>query len=86
MYDKYSLVASEENKYPFLKYRKIVMDRKKPRRMFVQANTFLESDKVKLKTYPSTPEGMIQSWMERFQDVQVDDILEELWAKDKKHF
>ncbi|GBO07570.1 Dipeptidyl peptidase 3 [Araneus ventricosus] len=66
MYDKYSLVASEENKCPFLEYRKIVMDRKKPRRMFVQANTFLESDKGKLKTYPSTPEGMSQSWMERF--------------------
>ncbi|XP_055952448.1 dipeptidyl peptidase 3-like isoform X1 [Argiope bruennichi] len=86
MYDKYSLVGSEENKYPFLEYREIVMDRKKPRRMFVQANTYIEDDKVKLQTYPSTPEGMIQSWIMRFEKVDVDNILEELWKKDKQHF
>lgn len=42
MFDKYSAVTSED-KYPFLDYREIVLARKKPRDVFVQANTIVES-------------------------------------------
>ncbi|GFR27660.1 dipeptidyl peptidase 3 [Trichonephila clavata] len=87
MYDKYSAVTSDgEN--PFLNYRDIVMARKKPRKLFIQANTFLDDSKesVNLKNYEANVEGMIDSWIERFQDDNVDDILEELWAKDKHYF
>ncbi|GBO16515.1 Dipeptidyl peptidase 3, partial [Araneus ventricosus] len=85
MYDKYSAVKSG-TKYPFLDYREIVMARKKPRRLFVQTNTFAENGKVDLKTYEPSADGIIQSWVDRFQEENVDDILEELWAKDKHHF
>ncbi|XP_055953137.1 dipeptidyl peptidase 3-like [Argiope bruennichi] len=85
MYDKYSAVKSG-TKYPFLDYREIVMARKKPRKLFVQTNTFEEDGKINLKNYEPSAEGMIQSWVERFQEENVDDILEELWAKDKNHF
>lgn len=42
MFDKYSAVTSED-KHPFLDYREIVMARKKPRDIFVQVNTAVES-------------------------------------------
>ncbi|GFU03940.1 dipeptidyl peptidase 3 [Nephila pilipes] len=85
MFDKYSLVISEDG-HPFLDYREIVMDRKKPRRMFVQANTVLEDGVVKLKTYASNSEGLIESWMDRYPGINLDVILEELWEKDRTFF
>ena len=42
-----------------------VIRQAKPRKVFVQANTFLEGDKVTLKEYDATPEGMIQSFADR---------------------
>ncbi|XP_071042171.1 dipeptidyl peptidase 3 isoform X2 [Parasteatoda tepidariorum] len=85
MYDGYSLVSSEAA-HPFLDYRNIVMARKKPRIMFVQVNTFEEDGKVVLKNYDSTVEGMIKSWIDRFPDSSICDILEELWKKDSAYF
>ncbi|GFY48580.1 dipeptidyl peptidase 3 [Trichonephila inaurata madagascariensis] len=85
MYDKCSLVISED-KHPFLDYREVVMDRKKPRRMFVQANTVLEDGAVKLRTYTSDTEGLVESWIDRFQDANIETILEELWEKDQGLF
>ncbi|GIY60093.1 dipeptidyl peptidase 3 [Caerostris darwini] len=85
MYDKYSAVTTG-TKYPFLDYRDIVMARKKPRKLFVQTNTFIEDGKVVLKNYEPSASGMIESWVDRFQEENVDTILEELWAKDKQYF
>ncbi|GBN36465.1 Dipeptidyl peptidase 3 [Araneus ventricosus] len=85
MFDMYSAVTSEE-RYPFLEYREIVLARKKPRRILVQANTFLDEDKVILKNYESSPEGLIQSYVERYPDGSIHTILEELWEKDTCHF
>ena len=42
-----------------------VIRQAKPRKVFVQANTFLEGDTVALKEYEATPEGMIQSFVDR---------------------
>ena len=47
------------------KVRPEVIRQAKPRKVFVQANTFLEGDGVVLKEYEPTPEGMIQSFVDR---------------------
>ncbi|KAI0022214.1 peptidase family M49 [Xylariomycetidae sp. FL0641] len=49
------------------KVRDEVLRNKQPRKVFVQANTFLDeaTGKVSLKHYDATAEGMIQSWAER---------------------
>jgi len=85
MFDKYSAVTSED-RYPFLEYREIVMARKKPRDIYAQANTVVDNGKVHLINYESSAEGLIQSWIDRFQAENVDDILEEIYEKDKPHF
>ena len=45
--------------------RDVVLKKKTPRKVFVQANTFEEGGKVVLKEYEPTVEGMIQSFAER---------------------
>ncbi|PGH30904.1 dipeptidyl-peptidase III [[Emmonsia] crescens] len=45
--------------------RPVVLQKKIPRKVFVQANTVLDGDKVVLKEYEPTLEGMIQSYAER---------------------
>lgn len=45
--------------------RPAVLAAAQPRKVFVQANTVLEGDKVVLKEYPATAEGMIQSFVDR---------------------
>ena len=49
------------------KVRSVVLDKKQPRKVFVQANTYLDegTGKVTIKHYDATPEGMIQSWADR---------------------
>lgn len=48
------------------KVRLVVLSKKQPRKVFVQANTVLGKDgNVELKEYDSTPEGMILSFAER---------------------
>ncbi|KAI9006395.1 peptidase family M49-domain-containing protein [Hyaloraphidium curvatum] len=49
-----------------LAWRDIVLSRKQPRKQFVQGNSFLKPDgTVEWRDYPETPEGLIQSWIER---------------------
>ncbi|KAF3764814.1 putative dipeptidylpeptidase III [Cryphonectria parasitica EP155] len=49
------------------KVRQVVVANAQPRKVFVQANTYLDesSGKVTCKQYEPTLEGMIQSWVER---------------------
>jgi dipeptidyl-peptidase-3 len=48
------------------KARPVVLDKKTPRKVFVQANTVLQDDgKVSLKEYEPTLEGMVRSYAER---------------------
>ncbi|ORY15545.1 peptidase family M49-domain-containing protein [Clohesyomyces aquaticus] len=45
--------------------RPAVLRQKTPRKVFVQANTVERDGKVELKEYEATPEGMIQSYVDR---------------------
>lgn len=46
--------------------RELVLRKKQPRKIFCQGNTVLSPDgKVTLKEYPLTPEGVVQSFVER---------------------
>ena len=49
----------------FLKWRRIVLANKRPKQLFVQANTFVENGRVYVKEYEQTIDGLIQSWAER---------------------
>ncbi|KAI8059338.1 peptidase family M49 [Gongronella butleri] len=50
----------------WLAYRDIVIRNKQPRKVFVQANTFVQPDgTIVLKEYDASPMGMIQSYLER---------------------
>ncbi|KAF3911433.1 hypothetical protein ABW20_dc0104222 [Dactylellina cionopaga] len=49
----------------FLRWRKMIVANKAPQELFVQDNTFIQDGEVILKTYEPTPEGMIQSWVDR---------------------
>lgn len=47
------------------KLRNLVLQKKSPRKVFVQANTMIDGDQVVLKEYDASLEGVIQSWAER---------------------
>jgi dipeptidyl-peptidase III len=59
-YEELSRVDGE-----YLVWREVVLAKKQPRWVFVQANTFLEGDDVILKEYELSKEGVIRSWYER---------------------
>lgn len=54
------------------KVRPVVVANKQPRKVFVQANTFLDesSGKVTIKQYEPSLEGVVQSWVEREEQKQ----------------
>ncbi|XP_075970356.1 dipeptidyl peptidase 3 isoform X2 [Anticarsia gemmatalis] len=85
LFDKYSRLDE-----PWGRWRDIVMLHKQPRNIFVQPNTILTSsnkgDEIELKRYPATADGMIASWVERFPNTDVDEILEQLAERDSQYF
>jgi len=52
----------------FLKLRNIVLAKKQPRGVFVQSNTKLEGNTVTLTSYEATPQGIIQSFLDRYTE------------------
>lgn len=70
----------------WLKLRSIVLAHKQPRKMFVQPNTILANETVELKVYEPTLEGLLQSWVDRFQQPSVYENLIDLTNKDRDHF
>ncbi|EZA60250.1 dipeptidyl peptidase 3 isoform X1 [Ooceraea biroi] len=88
MYDRYSAVP-ESGPHPWARWRDIILSRKEPRKIFVQSNTFIDGfdpNNVVLKNYESSFTGFIQSWIERFPNLDISQTLIALWNKDKKHF
>ena len=59
-YQELSRVDSEQ-----MKWREIVLARRRPKWVFVQPNTFLRGDEVVLKEYEPTARGVVHSWPER---------------------
>ena len=50
----------------FAEWRTMVIAKKRPRQILVQANTFLREDgAVELKEYEASVRGMVRSWAER---------------------
>ncbi|CAI4050970.1 hypothetical protein SKDZ_15G1000 [Saccharomyces kudriavzevii ZP591] len=45
--------------------RDIVVSKRLPRRQFIQANSYIDDNKVILKEYDETPRGMLQSFLDR---------------------
>jgi len=87
MFDRYSAV-NNDGQLPWESWRDIIIEKKQPRKLFVQHNTFLEDDKtVKMATYPASTEGMVQSWVERFSpEENIASALNLCYRKDKAHF
>lgn len=86
MYDGYSKVSGE-GAHPWLAWREIVVARKQPRMILVQGNTVLENEKLELVQYEPSPAGMVQSWRERFPDMEsLDKILVEIAKREEKHW
>lgn len=82
LYDYYSEVSE-----PWLSWRSIVLAKKQPRKIFVQANTTAENSQVHLKKYEASPEGFIQSWVERFDNNEfIYNALIEQTKADAQHF
>ncbi|KAF8385486.1 hypothetical protein PRIPAC_74628 [Pristionchus pacificus] len=81
LFEKYGVDATD------LRWRAIVVSRMQPRRFFVQSNTKVTPDGkgVELVTYPETPQGVIQSVVERFSSESID-VLEKSWKADQKYF
>ncbi|MCJ1360044.1 MAG: hypothetical protein MMC33_010047 [Icmadophila ericetorum] len=57
--------ATEVGEWYAEKLRSVVLSKRLPRKIFVQANTFKKDGKAELKEYEPTCEGMIQSFAER---------------------
>ncbi|KAJ2907008.1 peptidase family M49 [Zalerion maritima] len=63
----YTDMTTVDPEYWGSKVRSVVLKNKQPRKVFVQANTYLDeaSGKVTLKHYDATLEGMVQSFVDR---------------------
>jgi len=81
MYDSLSQVSATSPYGDFIKFREIVVARKQPRKMFVQAHTDLKDDKVELQEFDASFEGIIKSFVARFPGH--DSQLEKIWTEDK---
>ncbi|XP_051903615.1 dipeptidyl peptidase 3 [Hippocampus zosterae] len=66
-YEGYSTV-SENGDHNFMRLRQTVLLRKEDRKIFVQANTRINEESVELVEYESSASGLIQSFVERFED------------------
>nr|KAI8740570.1 dipeptidyl peptidase 3-like [Biomphalaria glabrata] len=73
MYAYYSDV-NDQDEPKFLSLRSIVMDRKQPRKLYVQHHTYIEDGVVKLQSYEPSPSGLIQSFVDRFPSEDLDQI------------
>lgn len=85
MFGGYSEVP-EDGTYPFAEWIPIILAKKQPRKMMVQANTKFDGEMVELLTYESSHAGLIKSFVERYQDKDLDTIIIDLWKKDQQSF
>ncbi|KAF7487756.1 Dipeptidyl peptidase 3 [Sarcoptes scabiei] len=86
LFAHYSAVDDDlEN--PYLKFREIVMARKKPRPIFIQSATKVIDSKVMLKTFEPNLEGLIESFQNHFnEESSLEATIIELYKKDSHYF
>ncbi|KAH9508558.1 bifunctional diacylglycerol diphosphate phosphatase/phosphatidate phosphatase, partial [Bulinus truncatus] len=82
MYSYYSDV-NDQDEPKFLSLRSIVLDRKQPRKLFVQHHTYIEDGVVHLKSYDPSANGLIKSFADRFPSPDLDAAINQLWEKEK---
>jgi len=82
MYSHFSDV-SDSSQHSWLSLREIVMDRKQPRKLFVQHHTSLAEGEVSLKGYECSASGLVQSFVDRFPTDDVDQQVLDLWEKER---
>ncbi|CAI4224265.1 unnamed protein product [Auanema sp. JU1783] len=81
MFESYGTVTEEA-----LRWRSVCVARRKPRRIFVQPNTMInDQGDVELVNYPTTFEGVVQSFVDRHDDQIITD-LETCWRADQQWF
>ncbi|CAL1531245.1 unnamed protein product [Lymnaea stagnalis] len=85
MYSYYSDV-NDQDEPKFLSLRSIVLDRKQPRKLFVQHHTCVNNGEVQLKSYEQSASGLIQSFTARFPSTDIDRVVGELWEKEKPFY
>jgi len=86
LYEKYSRV-SDTGDHPWLLWRDIIVDRKQPRPILVQGNTRVDNEQVILTQYDASPQGMVQSWTDRFPDIdEITQIFDSVSAAEGKHW
>lgn len=64
--------------YPYVKIRGIAVDRRKPRKQFVQSTTVKNEDEVSLKTYSPSLEGMIESFVNNYPEDKVTQLFKKM--------
>jgi hypothetical protein len=60
-----------------LKVRAIVLARRNPRRLELQPNLFMQDGKVTYKGYETNHAGIVQSYLERWEPVFLEDVYNE---------
>ena len=60
-----------------MKLRQIVLENQRPRSIWVQGNTQLVDENVVFVEYGNTPEGLVQSMLDRFDEEDCLQILEQ---------
>ncbi|XP_022920138.2 dipeptidyl peptidase 3 [Onthophagus taurus] len=82
LFDTYTNVVE-----PWIDWREIVLANKRPRKMFAQPNIIRDGENTILHGYEPNTEGLIQSWVERFDNCDfIYDALISLTNKDEHHF
>ncbi|CAI5439529.1 unnamed protein product [Caenorhabditis angaria] len=80
LFESYGKVGETE-----LRWRNVCIQRRKPRRLFVQPNTVEKNGEIQLITYNSDASGVIQSFVERYEELAIEDLIQ-CWENDKKWF
>ncbi|XP_055335270.1 dipeptidyl peptidase 3-like [Paramacrobiotus metropolitanus] len=89
MYTEYTAVLNMPPlSETFVKWHAIAVDRRVPRNLLVQSNTFIDdSQNVTIKSYPPSIDGMIQSFQERYDHPEIlEDALLKCAERDSVYF
>ncbi|XP_050730725.1 dipeptidyl peptidase 3-like isoform X2 [Eriocheir sinensis] len=73
MFERYSEVPSD-GPHPFAKWHEIVVRKRRPRMVLAMPNTRLAGDDVELVSYGEGSECVVQSWVDRFNPGEYEEV------------